>query len=398
MPCTNSGGASPDYSWVRTMIAQDPGFTRTSAIEAIAGTIAERVKCRVDSRDKRGRVRLMNNSGWTVRLWLIAGLMCAGFACQADEPPVDADIPSIGTLDTIVVSGEQPGPGLWKVSKDDHVLWILGTLSPLPKKMAWVSKDIEATIADSQQVILAPGAKLSVKGGMLRGLFLLPSLMSARNNPGKEKLVEVVPPDLYARWVLLKEKYIGRDAGVEKRRPIFAAQELYTEAIKQSGLSLDDVIGKAISKAAKRSKVELVEPRIDLRIESPGSAVKEFKKTSLDDLDCFGKTMSRLETDIEAMKLRANAWAQGDIEALQSMPYTDQMQACADAVLKASVVEERGLGDLRERLAATWMAAAEKALADNRSTFAVLPLRHLLNDDGLLARLRARGYAIESPE
>lgn len=328
---------------------------------------------------------------------LTVGFFTASLS-SADETLPQPQVADFGTLETIVVSGQQPGPGLWKVSKGDHVLWILGTLSPLPKKMTWASQDIEATIADSQTVILGPSAGISVKGGMLRGLFLLPSLMSARNNPDKEKLVDVVPADLYARWSVLKHKYIGTDRSVEQRRPIFAAQELYTEAIKQSGLSLDNVAGKAVEKAARRSKVEIVEPRIELRIESPGSAVKQFKKTSLDDLDCFAKTMSRLETDIEAMKLRANAWAQGDIEALQSMPYADQMQACADAVLKASVAEQAGFGDLRERIATIWLDAAEKALAINRSTFALLSLRHLLNDDGLLARLRARGYVVEKPE
>ena len=333
-----------------------------------------------------------------IRAAILAIGLLAAAPSHADEVLPVNEAGDLGTLETIVVSGEQPGPGLWKVSKDDHVLWILGTLSPLPEKMTWVSKDIEATIADSQQVIFGPSANFSVKGGMLRGLFLLPSLMSARNNPDKQKLADVVPADLYARWLLLKQKYIGEDSGIEKRRPIFAAQELYADAIEQSGLSLDDVVGKAIRKAAKRAKVELVEPRIELRIESPGSAVKAFKKTSLDDLDCFSKTMSRLETDIEAMKFRANAWAQGDIEALQSMPYTDQMQACADAVLKASVVEEAGFGDLRERFATIWLDAADKALVANRSTFAVLPLRHLLSDSGLLAKLRARGYVVEVPE
>ena len=333
-----------------------------------------------------------------LRLGLIAALLCAASIGSADELPTATAPTDIGTLETIVVSGEQPGPGLWKVSKDDHVLWILGTLSPLPEKMTWTAKEIEATIADSQQVILGPSANFSIKGGMFRGLFLLPSLMSARNNPGKQKLVDVVPADLYSRWSVLKQKYIGKDEAIEKRRPLFAAQELYVEAIKRSGLSLDTGVGKAVRKAAKRSKVEVVEPRIELRIEAPGAAVKEFKNSELDDLDCFAKTMSRLETDIEAMKLRANAWAQGDLEALQSMPYTDQMQACADAMLKASVVEERGLGDLQDRLATVWLDAAEKALESNRSTFAVLSLRNLLSDDGLLTRLHARGYSVEAPE
>ena len=41
--------------------------------------------------------------------------------------------------ETILVAGQRPGPGLWKVSKGDHVLWVFGTYSPLPKKMEWRS-------------------------------------------------------------------------------------------------------------------------------------------------------------------------------------------------------------------------------------------------------------------
>ena len=319
-------------------------------------------------------------------------------ASSASAIAVEPTTAVTSTLETIVVSGEQPGPGLWKVSKGEHVLWILGTLTPLPKKMTWVSRDIEATIADSQQVILAPSASISVKGGMLRGLFLLPSLLGARNNPDEARLADVIPADLYARWSVLKQRYIGSDRGIEKRRPIFASQELFIEAIKDSGMSLDDVVGKAVKKAARRHKIELVEPRLELRIESPGAAVREFRKTALDDVDCFAKTMSRLETDIESMKLRANAWASGDIEAMRSLPYDDQFQACSDAVLKASVVEERGLGDLKDRIAKGWLDAAESALEHNRSTLAVLPVRILLQAQGTLATLRNRGYAIEEPQ
>ena len=337
-----------------------------------------------------------------VHAWLIALALLPIF-CSARESPAEAATQqaapaATSTLETIVVSGEQPGPGLWKVSKGEHVLWILGTLSPLPEKMTWVSRDIEATIARSQQVILVPSASISVKGGMLRGLFLLPSLIGARNNPDDARLADVVPEDLYARWSALKQRYIGRDRGIEKRRPIFAAQELYVEAIKASDMSIDDVVSKAVKKLARRQKVELVEPRLELRIESPGKAVREFKKSALDDLDCFAKTMSRLETDLEAMKQRANAWASGDIGAIRALPYDDQFQACSDAVLKAGVVEERGLGDLRERIARIWLEAAESALERNESTLAILPIRILLQADGALSALRERGYLIEEPQ
>jgi hypothetical protein len=43
------------------------------------------------------------------------------------------------------------------------------------------------------------------------------------------------------------------------------------------------------------------------------------------------------------------------------------------------------------------MAAAEAALRDNASTFALLPISELLKPDGYLAKLQARGYEVEAP-
>jgi TraB/PrgY/gumN family len=60
-----------------------------------------------------------------------------------------------GMLDEQLVTGERPGPAMWRVSNGDHDLWILATLSPLPKHMTWRSHAVENRIAQSQ-VVLAP--------------------------------------------------------------------------------------------------------------------------------------------------------------------------------------------------------------------------------------------------
>lgn len=318
------------------------------------------------------------------------------FAQAATEPVATAATP-IRDLDTIVITGTQPGPGMWKVSKGDHVLWVLGTVSPLPKDMQWQSRDVEAVLAQAQEVIWAPSVSVTAKIGVFKGLMLAPKALGARKNPDGATLRDVVPSDMYSRWQVLKRKYIGADRGIEKWRPIFAADELYGEAMKDAGL-VGGIVGPVIARAIKARKPKETYPGYRLVIEDPKATLNEFRASRLEDMDCFGKTLQRLETDIAAMRLRANAWAVGDIEALRGLPYSDQDEACAKALAQSAVVRKRKQGDLDAEMRTSWLEAAEKAMAANAVSFSTLPMRELLKPDGYLAALQARGYAIEAPE
>lgn len=337
-----------------------------------------------------------------MRLLLLACLLALSsaapaFAQSAADPVAEA--PSeIRDLDSIVITGTQPGPGMWKVSKGDHVLWVLGTLSPLPKKMQWQSRDVENVIAQAQEVIQMPSVSVSTGTGFFRSLMLVPSLLGMRKNPDGATLREVVPADLYARWSTLKSKYIGRDGGIEKWRPIFAALELYEKAIAKSGLDAGGSIHEAVRHAAKTHKVKLTRPEIKVKIAEPKAAIKEFSSASLRDLDCFRKTMDRIETDLATMTARANAWAIGDVEALRGLPYSDQNEACRAAISEVGLARKLGLGDVPTRVEQAWLVAAEAALANNQVSFAVLPIARVLSPDGYIAKLQAQGYLVEAPE
>ena len=300
-------------------------------------------------------------------------------------------------MDAVVVSGVLPGPGMWRVSKGGHDLYILGTLSPLPKRMEWISREVEDTIARSQEVIAPPSVAVHSDVGFFRGLALVPALLRARNNPGKRKLQEVVSPELYARWQVLKARYMGRDRGVEKRRPILAAQELYEAAMRKSGLEMDNVVGKVVEKAARRADVPVVPAEVKLVIEDPKSVLKEFNDSVLDDTECFSRTMARIETDLGNMRARANAWAVGDIQALRALPFHNQYVDCLNAITETGLAKRLGMDDLYERVDSAWMEVAEDALANNAVTFATLPMTQLVSDTGYIARLRAKGYEVEAP-
>ncbi len=323
---------------------------------------------------------------------LVLGL---GFPVAAQIHQADTD--SVSTLSTVVVSGEQPGPGLWRISKDGHVMWVLFTVSPLPKGMTWKTDEVAGIIAQSGEVVMSPSANLSVKGGTVRALFLLPSLLGARNNPDKKKLSDVLPPDLYARWSALKKIHIGRDNGIEKRRPIFAAQELYAKASERAGLDSSQSIAATIGKLARKAGVNIVPTNITVLIDEPKATLREFSRSSLDDIECFRKTLDHLESDLATMKARGNAWATGDIESIRNMSFTNQQQACQDALLHASVVEKRGLDDLPQRLGSAWLAAATQAMDRHAVSFSLLSLTHAFRTDGVIATLKERGYTIQAP-
>lgn len=314
---------------------------------------------------------------------------------QVAPPPEPAA--AVPQMDTVVVSGEQPGPGLWKVSKGDHTLWVLGTLSPLPRDMHWKSHDVEAVISTAQEVIASPQVTVGANMGFFTKLTLLPSLIGVRNNPDGAMLKDVVPADLYAHWSVLKEKYIGRGRKVEKWRPIFAALDLYEAAIGKSGLTDSGLVQKTLEKAAKRAGLTPLAPQVDIAIDDPKAAVKTFKNTSLDDLDCFRKTLERIDSDLGTMVARANAWATGDLDTLHDLPYTDQLSACKAAITQTDLARVLGVNDIDARVEQAWVDAATSALAANRVTFAMLPIRYLLDRDGYLSRLRVLGYAVEEP-
>jgi hypothetical protein len=334
-------------------------------------------------------------------LWLAASPAWA----QSETTDADADDRALDTtvhadtatttISPVVVSGAQPGPRLWKVSRDGHVMWVLGGLSPLPKDMQWAPGRTAARLREARVVLRAPTVKLDADVGFFGGLMLLPSAMAARKNPEGKTLAQVLPPAVYARWLPLKQRYLGNDRGVEKFRPVFAAGELWAAALKRNGLTTHDPVWERIGEVVEETKPDVRRPVVTVKLEDPRKMIKQFRGTVLDDTACFERTLARLETDVGAMRQRANAWAIGDIDALRALPHVDAAQACQDAFFNAALVKERGMGDLDARAEAAWLVEAEKALRETSVSFATLPIRELLDADGYLAKLRQRGYQVQ---
>lgn len=331
---------------------------------------------------------------------MITGLLImAGPAFAQTAPAPASSAPGqVQNLEAVTVSGEQPGPGLWRVSKGDHVMLVLGTLSPLPDRIQWKTEDVEQAIADSQEVLGPPSIALKPKTNFFGKLFLLPSLVGARKNPDGQTLQQMVPAPDYARWLVLKQQYIGSDRGIENWRPIFAAVELYDKAIKRYGLTSSGGVKDTVRDLAKKHNVKFTTVRYTMEVEEPRSAVKTFKSSPMDDRECFGRTLDTVERGMGRITERANAWATGDIDMLRSLPMNDQREACISAVTEAGFAKQLGFNDVKQKAEAMWIGAAQQALASNAQTFAMLPMEDVLSPKGLIARLKAQGYQVEAPD
>lgn len=328
---------------------------------------------------------------------LLSSLLVATPLAAQDlpAPPSTVDIP---VLAPVTVSGVQPGPGLWKVSRGGHVLWLLGTTSALPANMQWRSDEVERIVAGSQEVIRAPRVKFKLDIGFFGKLFLLPSAFSARKNPDGKTLDQVLPAPLYARWAALKARYIGSDHGIERWRPIFAGMELYKKALKKSGLRSGGQIEDTVEGLAKQHGVKIVDATYQVEIKDPRGAIKAFKAAGPEDTECFSRTLDSVEHDLPAMAERANAWSTGDIATLRRLPDSRFRDACAEALTEAGFARQLGISDLPAKVSATWLATARQALTNDTQALAVMSMDQLLTSDGLLAKLKAEGYTVQAPE
>ncbi len=316
-----------------------------------------------------------------------------------DAPPV-AGADGVIEMDAVVVAGVQPGPGLWKVRHGDHLLYVLGTQSPLPRNITWRSDEVDQALRLADEVLASPGISVGADVGFFRGLTLLPSAMKASRNPEGQKLQEVLPAELYARWSALKQRYMGRDGGIEKKRPLIAAFQLYSEALSDAGLREGGVIDPVINAVLKQRKMKRTPTLLNVKLEDPRAALADFRKETLkpEDLACFSKTLDVIEGDLPQVAARANAWAVGDWPALRSGSRQDWQQTCASAWFNTETARKRGISDVEARMQARWMEVAEGALRKNRITFATLPVWQLVKPGGYLETLQARGYTVEAPE
>ncbi len=318
---------------------------------------------------------------------LMLGVLCtAGAALRAQEPAETGD----QDMQEIVVDGQHEGPRMWRVRKGDHTLWILGTISPLPKKMVWKPDAVREVLQQTQEVIPA-WPTYGIGANPITALRVYIEWRRLQKPPDNLPLRQTLPPPLYARVEALKNRYDPKDRKLEEMRPMLAARELLTKVFDAAGLALHNEVQQSVLDLARAQNVPVHQDKI--KIDDPVNVLKDVGATPLDrEVACLDSVVTLLEGDLATMRARANAWALGDVEALRALPHTDDRTACIAAVSTSDRVRA-----LIERAQSDWLVSTEDSLNRNRGTLAVQSMDRLLGEHGALAALHAKGYIVEGP-
>jgi uncharacterized protein YbaP (TraB family) len=279
---------------------------------------------------------------------------------------------------------------MWTVRRGDHTLWILGTVTPLPKKMVWQPDAVRAVLQQSQEVVPA-WPTYGIGANPFTALRVFIQWRRMQKPPDRLPLRETLPPALYARVTALEARYDPKDAHLEELRPMLAAERLTTKVLDASGLALRNEVQKTVLDLARAQGVRIRQDK--LKIEDPVDVLRDVGATPLSaEIACLDAVVTRLETDLSPMQARARAWALGDVETLRQLPHPDDRTACIAAVSTSERVRT-----LIARAQDDWLLVVEDSLARNRGTLAVQSMDRLLGEHGALAALRQQGYQVEGP-
>jgi hypothetical protein len=330
---------------------------------------------------------VLNATSLRISLAALAGTLALQWSAPTPAQPAGDDAPT--TIEEITVIGRYPGPPLWRVSSGEHVLWIFGDLTPVPKGLTWDPRNAERVV-DRADLVIGP---MRIRAPTYNPIKIFRMLRAARRlsrNPDGMTLADVLPADLYARYAALRERHLPDDKRGEELRPALAVLRLHGAALDDVGLTTDTGVMRTLERLMKRSDAE--ETKTNVETEA-ATVLEELEKVTREaELNCFATVLTTLETDLDGMKERAQAWAIGDVDALRRFDYPDAQGDCLEMLFSSS-----GLKDLGSELFAKWLGEAEHALATYDTSFSVLPMRELVAADGLLAQLAARGYTVKSP-
>jgi len=291
----------------------------------------------------------------------------------AQTPPGPAD-PEGVVVSELVVRAKAPGPPWWRVSNGASTVDILAVPDGvIPPGVAWDRSVLERRLSGANAVIGAPGFQA--------GLRDIPAILRLRSQLRSKVAMETgLPPALAARF----EADAGRGGKNPDRfdhwQPLAAGAFLLREshahwqAVTSQVGGLARRHGLSLKSSARYRAMPLV--RTAMASMTPASQAQ-----------CLGWALDDVEAGEAGARRAAEGWAQGDVAAALTAPRG--FDRCLLILAGGTELWDRVSQDEADDIAA--------ALRTPGHAVAVVGLRRLLAEHGVIARLEAKGLRVLGP-
>lgn len=273
----------------------------------------------------------------------------------------------------VTITKKISGPALWKVIKDDKIIWIIG-LSPINSNTSWDRSRITRILSTAETLYLPLSATI--------GLGDLSKLMKGKDLPGKQTLKDVLSQEEYERFRRTADHYKINTKDMEKDKPLWAGWRLEQAILKKIRFS-ETQIGD-LRKIASKNKVKIR----TLSVLKAKPILDKLLSVDMDESkNCLDTQISTLDYVAKVKDQQTIAWVNGDVATLKIIENNMPKTQCLIAL--SNDIEDKTTLDTIEKI--------DAAMKVTKRSVIILPVRNLVKNKDLIDELKQRNYRIVEP-
>jgi len=304
----------------------------------------------------------------------------------APAPTTQTSTTQIQALANIVVRAQ--APAMWKISKGQHILWVITGSGFMQANEPWNDQPIKAILNHAHAFI---------KEIHIESTYIPWPWQRTPNdictNPDRGTLATRLPGRLYSRWQVLWKQYGNPNVNVERLKPGCAATHLLNQFYKKNNITTT-AVEEELLKIAREEKLDIISPSSDF--ENPLDFFAAYTKMrDSHHFACFKSTL-KMTQSIDWVRQVNNAWKVGDLKLMSKLEnvkwYIDFSNQCN---LKQADIKRLGISDLLSRAKTKWLQTVRSALAQYHVTVAYVKYSRWNGPDGFEAALKSAGYHIK---
>ncbi|GAA5075928.1 TraB/GumN family protein [Lysobacter panacisoli] len=297
-----------------------------------------------------------------------AGLMSVALAVEQAKSPAP-------TAATVAPAKAPPVPLLWKVSDRDNAVYVLGSFHLLKQDDYPVSADIDRAFEASGKIVF------EVPPEEMNDPAMAQKFLAAAGFADGRTLSQVLPASLREKFNRILAQRGVSIAQFDGYEPWFVNLSLMLGISQQMGFrpeqGLDQyLMQQALAKGKPTGGLESIDTQLQVLDSTPMTeqiaSLKEFLDKPTE--------MPGMLGDLH------DAWRSGDLARLDALSREDMLEKTPQTYRLINV----------ERNDA-WVPQIQQMLdgVKKGETLVVVGALHLLGDDGVIEKLRAKGYTVE---